>query len=179
MKTLVLMIVSALLNTAMANELSVEKIFTNRVVGFESDRAVEKAAIVELIKSEASLSSYYNQEMKEYYDFLDPSQIPTVSELTVDGISPWNVSSYFRFGQGDYELCDINTEEASYNYSTFIVGFNTSYKREETYGLWAVVSVNWDWCNDIETLDKTTKERLVVSFSKWIDSDQVSQLIFQ
>jgi hypothetical protein len=167
------------ISMANGNMISVEKVYQGRKKGVQENAKVEKATIIDLIKSDAGLRSFYNKEMSETYDFLPANQIPKAFELSAGDISPWKVSSHFRFGQGDYQFCDMNLEEASYSQALYLVGFNTSYKREESYYLWALVEVNWDWCSNLDDLNDTTKERLKVVFKKWVDTNQVSALLFQ
>lgn len=136
----------------------------------------EKATIIEMVKNTRALSKFYNDQIEMIFEDIHPSQRPSLVTLSHYDLSLWSVASTFRLGQGDYQFCDKNTETASYAHARVIVGFNTSYKREEVYGLWAVMDLDWDYCeNDAE---EVTKERLTARFVKWIDNATVDSLLY-
>ena len=155
-------------------EIKIEKVFTTEV---KTDEEVAKL-VVELVKTTA-LRTQYEKHMEEAYDFIDAewrADITSADSLETLALSQWTPSSSFRIGQGDYEFCDMEKEYASYNYQTKLIGFETSYKRETTYGFWGSFSVNVDWCTDDN--EKETKSRIQVKFNKWIDATTVDALLF-
>lgn len=143
-----------------------------------------KQAVVVLINGEATLAQKYKESMDEAFSFLDPEDPRRInaSELSNLGeysLSTWIPSHSFRFGQGDYSYCDMNTELASFDMGTVVVGFDTSYKREETYGFWAVYSYSYDWCETDEQEPKVTKARVRLEHKKWLSEQTVSELLYQ
>ena len=164
--------------TINAQTASVNKNFSNRLVGVVGDEAIEKQALLDLFKNNRALSKGYNANMISYYDFLDKSQVATINDLVKDDLFIMEVLSNFRIGQGDYTYCDINKEVASFSDKRVIVAFNTRYKRENAWGFWAVVDLSWNWCHDDQT-DDVFKAKLNASFVKWVKASEVSALVFQ
>lgn len=162
------------LNAFAEQELEIEKVFKGE---FDTNEEAAKL-IVELIKK-TELKKDYERQMNEAFDFLDDewrTDLASVNNLDVFKLSQWTPTSYFRMGQGDYEFCDIDKEVAAYHYQTQLVGFDTSYKRENTFGFWGNFSVNLDWCEG--ELEENTRSRLRVKFNKWIDAATVESLLF-
>ena len=161
-------------SAAAQSGLTAQKVFTTEV---DTDKEAAKM-IVELVKS-SSLRAQYEKQMHEAFDFLDEewrTDLASADNLEVFKLSQWSPSSSFRLGQGDYDFCNIDTEVAGYHHKTQLVGFDTSYKRETTYGFWGNFSVNVDWCQDEN--DQETKSRITIEFNKWIDADTVYNILF-
>lgn len=139
-----------------------------------------KRAVIELVKSDAGLSAEYQKKMDEAFDFLDPEDPRRINASDLDNlqtwsVSPWTPSHSFRYGQGDYNFCTNPDEVASYDMGTVIVGFDTSYKREETYGFWAVYYYEYNWC---DVNDQTTKAKMTITHKKWVPRDQVDLFVY-
>jgi hypothetical protein len=173
MKTLIVVLSQLISLSVFANQqIMIEKVFAGSV------NTNEEAAklIVELVKT-TSLKSDYEKLMNEAFDFLDDewrAELSSVDALDTYSLSQWTPSTYGRVGQGDFEFCNMDSELASYEYSTQVVGFDTSYKRETTYGFWGSFAVNLDWC---EGDAGETKSRVRVIFNKWIDAATVGALL--
>lgn len=165
-------------------------VFSTSVMGqsltMEVDPAMKfedalKGAVVKLVKDNPSLATSYVEMMDKAFDFLDPEDprrinASDIANLGDYSLSQWIPSHSFRYGQGDYSYCDIDSELASFDMGTALVGFDTSYKREETYGFWAVYSYTYDSCEDDQGV--INKARLRLEHVKWMDSEAVSQLLY-
>lgn len=175
MKTLTTLLISLICTGLLANQaISTERVFNNKT----ATNKLAAILIVDLVKT-TSLKTDYEKFMLEAYDFLPPEfKIPNskVENLEPSSLSQWTPNSYFSIGRGDYELCDINTEEASVKSETQLVGFDTSYKRGVTYGFWGNFTVDTDWC---ELNGTVTKSRVRVTFNKWIKAAAVDALLYQ
>lgn len=142
-----------------------------------------KEAVVKLVKQEATLSQKYSENMDKAFDFLDPEDPRRIDAADVANLGEYSLSSWipshsFRFGQGDYTFCDMDKEMASFDMGTVLVGFDTSYKREETYGFWAVYSYAYDWCESDSDEPTTTKARIRLEHKRWVSAEAVSQLLY-
>jgi len=149
------------------------------IVGDHNFNDALKEEIVKLVKSQTQLANYYSQAMDEAFDFLDnedPRRIDAreVENLSTYSLSVWTPSHSFRYGQGDYSLCQQPEEVASFDFGTIMVGFDTSYKREETYGFWAVLSYEYNWC---EIEGSTTKGKINLRFTKWLSASEVTGVL--
>lgn len=149
------------------------------IVGEHNFNDSLKEKIVKLVKSQPKLASYYSQAMDEAFNFLDnqdPRRINArdIKNLATYSLSVWTPSHSFRYGQGDYSLCQGPNEVASFDFGTIMVGFDTSYKREETYGFWAVLNYEYNWC---EIEGSTTKGRISLRFTKWLSEREVAGIL--
>ena len=143
-----------------------------------------KAAVVKLVKGEATLAQEYSKSMDQAFSFLDPEDPRRINASDIANfdeyaLSTWIPSHSFRFGQGDYTYCDMETETASFDMGTVLVGFDTSYKREETYGFWAIYSYYYDWCESDSEEPVATKARIRLEHNKWLSEEVVSELLYQ
>ena len=148
-----------------------------------------KEAVVKLVNSDSALAQKYTESMDLAFDFLDPEDPRRISAADISNLGDYSLNTWipshsFRYGQGDYEFCNGEEEIASYDMGTVIVGFDTSYKREETYGFWAVYSYSYDWC-EADSFDSAdpesetgTKARIRLEHMKWVSSEAVSQLLY-
>lgn len=139
-----------------------------------------KEEIVKAVKATPEMAKYYSEAMDEAFNFLDPDDprrmsVSDIENLGAYSLSLWKPSSSFRIGQGDFSLCTDDEDLASYDLGTVLVGFDTSYKREQVYGFWAVFQYEYNWC---EKEDGTvTKTRINLTFTKWLSSLDVTSIL--
>lgn len=146
-------------------------------VFFEADL---KQSILKNVKETPALAAEYSKKMDQAFDFLDPDDprrmdASDINNLQDYSLSLWVPSHSFRMGQGDYELCSDSEELASSDYGTVVVGFDTSYKREEVYGFWAVYSYSYLYC---EKDDQITKSKTILEFKRWLSQEQVELILY-
>lgn len=167
--------------------LSLNSIFAQSVtIEVAPDKKLEdalKEAVVTLVKQDPQLGQEYSKSMDKAFSFLDPEDdrridAANVANLSEYSLSQWIPSHSFRFGQGDYSFCDMDSEMASYDMGTVLTGFDTSYKREETYGFWAIYSYAYDFCETDSDEPVVTKARIRVEHKKWVSEEAVSQLLY-
>lgn len=147
--------------------------------GTQLDEAL-KTAVVSLVKGDVQLAQNYSFQMDKAFDFLDPEDPRRQAAADIDNLGDWSLNLWtpthsFRYGQGDQSVCADETEIASTDFGTLLVGFDTSYKREETYGFWASINYFYIWC---EKSDGTVgNSKVEVTFKKWISQETVSQIL--
>jgi hypothetical protein len=151
------------------------------------ENAELKKAIADHVKMDAGLTKDYTDKMNEAFDFLDPEDPRRINAVDIANLGDWSLSLWvpsrsFRYGQGDYTFCDDPKETASYDMGTVLAGFDTSYKREQTYGFWGVFSYKTDTCDVCvdETCSETkvTRSRTDIKFTKWVNAEQVDILLY-
>lgn len=138
-----------------------------------------KNAVITLIKSDSGLTQKYQQHMDKAFDFLDPEDPRRIDASNMDNLQDWSLSlwkpsSSFRMGQGNI-TCDSDAEFASYEMGTMLVGFDTSYKRESTYGFWASVGFTFNFCEDEQ--GQITKSTLDITHRKWLGQEVVDDIL--
>jgi hypothetical protein len=144
---------------------------------FDKEHAI-KNLVVAMIHEDNQLRSFYNFQMEDIYDYL-PEGIPNIKQLNPDKLTIWEPNHTARKDWGDYSLCTFGEEQAQHNSSTVIVGFDTSCSElEKHFGFWGVFIVNHDWCEIYEAGPVTTKSRINVEFSKWVDAKTVEEILF-
>jgi len=167
------------INTFANSQPTIELTFQGKL---ELDDTLKKS-IVKLIKGNTDLSSSYSTSMDQAFDFLDPQDprrmgASDIANLEEYSVSTWKPISSFRIGQGDSTLCDSEDQIASYEHGSILIGFDTSYKREQTYGFWASAFYTYDYCES-EDFSEMKKSRLRLTFNRWISSTEVDLLLQQ
>lgn len=161
-------------------------LFALSTLSFGSDAELKKA-IADHVKNDVALAKEYSLKMDKAFDFLDPDDSRRISAADITNLGDWSLSLWtpsrsFRYGQGDYTFCDDPKETASYDTGTVMAGFDTSYKREEIYGFWAIFSYQIDTCevctDDTCSETKVTRTRTDVKFKKWVTQEQVDVLLY-
>jgi hypothetical protein len=173
MKHTILAVAIILFSSAFAQQTSVT------IQGKTSLKEALKKAVVKMVKSESALKSYYVTAMDDAFSFLDPEDPVRQSAHDIENLGDYSLSTWhprggFRYGQGDYDLCSTPREVASVEFGTSLVGFDTSYKREQTYGFWSVVRYFYNFC---EKDGEITRARIDVEHLKWLDSKAVDGLL--
>lgn len=144
---------------------------------FDKDHAI-RHLIVSMIHEDRELRNFYNFQMEGLFDY-QPTDIPTFKELTPESLTIWEPNRTTRKDWGDYSLCTFGEEQAQHKSSIIIAGFDTSCSSlERHFGFWGVFIVNHDWCEVYEAGPLTTKSRINVEFSKWVDSQKVDEILF-
>ncbi len=170
---------SALIFFLLLSQLCFGQSLTVNFNGGEDLEMAVKKALVQLIKSDGALTQKYQEQMDKAFDFLDPEDPRRISASDMENLGDWSLSLWkpsmsFRFGQGNI-TCANDEEIASYEMGTMLAGFDTSYKREATYGFWSSVSYTYHLCEDDN--GKVSKSLLHINHKKWIQQELVEDIL--
>ena len=138
--------------------------------------------VVEIIKKNPSLAKAYTDQMKSAFDFLDPERRDAAAHIDGLGtysLSKWTPTSAGRIGWSPEGFCNNETEDTVQASGRFIVGFDTSYKREQTYGFWAIFDYGSETCENFadETVG-TLRDRTKLTFVRWVKAEEVYNILY-
>ncbi|MCP4911809.1 MAG: hypothetical protein GY909_01725 [Oligoflexia bacterium] len=142
------------------------------------DSAV-KYAVVTLIRINPELSKNYEEQMDLTLSHLEPDDYRRIeganTAFLFEGmLSLWTPSVKYVPYKGSL-ACNSEMEISSYKKGTMLVGFETRYLGETTYGFWSSVEFTYNFCESIQ--GNVEQAEIQVTHKRWIKQELVEELL--